>query len=284
MGAAILFLIIGGVSSATTYFERWGKLPALYHAFDEGLWDVGRWMAAQPAGTTLYLTPRDATHPTLTFALLTAGKTLPPSFDGRSVFPTTAGRSAAAESYVVIEHEDFRTRLLLPELFPDARVSQEWEDRGGDLYARVYTRPPGSLPRRLPKTAVAASVGDGIRLLGFDVLPTDPRPGDMLYVQLHWAVDSPPTHDWTVFVHLLGPADQPPTELVAGKDSPPGNGSLSTTRWQKGWLILDEYQIPLAAELPVGHYTLEIGLYQASGARLPLDGPIRLGEITIGRE
>ncbi len=289
MGAAILFLIIGGVASANTYFNRWGKLPALYHAFDQGLWEMGQWMAAQPVQTPLYLTPRDAaTHPTLGFALLTAPaspipqRPMPAGFDGRAIFPATAGRTQTAEEYVVIEHEDFRTRLLLPELFPAATVSQTWTDPNGEVYARVYTRPPGSLPMRLPKHPLAAPVGDGIRLLGYDVLPATPRPGETLYVQLHWAVDTPPAQDWTVFVHLLGPADVSAPSLATGKDGPPGDGSLPTTRWQAGWLILDEYQLSLPPELPTGAYALEIGLYRADGAHLPADGPIRLGDLTVG--
>ena len=221
---------------------------------------------------------------TLEFSLLTAPKPKLNTFDGRSVFPAQAGPTQVDEQYVVLEQEDFRTRLLLPEVLPDATVTGEWQDWNGDLSARVYTRPAGSLPSRPPQNPVAAPLGDGIRLVGYDLLPGDPHPGGILYVQLHWAVDSPPTQDWTVFVHLLAPVELPDEgwTLMAGKDSPPGNDSLVTTRWQTGWLILDEYQVPLPADLPPGTYALEIGLYRADGAHLPAAGSIRLGEVSVG--
>lgn len=282
VGAGVVLLAVGGGLSVYDYFGVWAKSPALYYAFDGGLWDAGRWMMKMPADTPIFFTPRTITHPTLEFSLLTAPKPRLTTFDGRSVFPAAAGPIQVAEQYVVLEQEDFRTRLLLPHVFPDAILTQEWKDWSGDLSVRVYTRPAGSLPKRHPKHARPASLGDGIRLLGYDSLPVDPHPGDMLYIQLHWAVDQPPTQEWTVFVHLLSAADTAPTVLVAGKDGPPGNGSLPSVRWRQGWLILDEYQVALPPELPAGTYALEIGLYQADGKRLPATGSIRLGDISVG--
>jgi hypothetical protein len=81
-------------------------------------------------------------------------------------------------------------------------------------------------------------------------------------------------------VHLLEAGDG--GRLVAGVDSPPGAGSLPTTRWQAGWRILDEYQLLLPADLPAGVYALSIGLYSTDGARLPADGAeFRIGEVTL---
>ncbi|RLT44584.1 MAG: hypothetical protein DWI57_03115 [Chloroflexi bacterium] len=281
-GVAACLLVAGGVASAHTYFVRWAALPDLYYAFDEGIWDVGRWMAGQPAARQLYLTPREPEHPTLAFGLAVTGRERPASFDGRHIFPARRSAVGSPEAYVVIEHEDFRTRLLLPEVFPGAGIEQEWYDRQGQIYARVYSRPQTALPSRMPKTALAGKVGDGIRLLGYDLLPAAPRPGDTLYVQIHWAVDRAPAEDWTVYIHLLSSA-QNSTAPIAGKDSPPGNGSLPTRRWQAGWLILDEYQLSLPSDLADGEYTLLVGLYQRQGQQLPAVEAIRLGTISIRR-
>jgi len=283
---AAALIAAGAVVAANNYFVRWARLPDLFYAFDAGLWRIGQDIASRPAGEAVYLTPRPADHPTLAFAWTTrpAGPGAPVSFDGRTIFPLTAAANTAAETYVAIDAEDFRTRLLLPELFPNAATGRQWKDRRGELYAQVYSRPPGSWPKRPPKMAVSAPLGDGIRLLGYDLLPKQPRPGDTLYVQLHWAVDERPQNDWTVFLHLLGPAGASPGALAAGKDSPPGNGSLPTPRWQAGWLILDEYQIPLPQDLLAGSYGLEMGLYQTDGTRLPGKGAVRLGEVVIGQQ
>ena len=145
----------------------------------------------------------------------------------------------------------FRTRLLLPEVFPDAIVTYEVSDPDGQIYARAYTRLAGSIPARAPSIDQKAILGDGIALQGFDVQPVPAHGGDILYVQLHWLVDSAPTGDWTIFTHLT---DLHTGQVVAGHDSPPGGGSLPTWRWQPGWRVLDEYQIPLPSDLPPGEY------------------------------
>ncbi len=281
---ALILLGAAGVG-ARDYFVRWAALPDLYHAFDAGLWQVGTWMAAEPAATPLYLTPRSTGHPTIAFALARAAGVksevaAPVAFDGRNVFPLTDGAAPSAERYVVIEHEDFRTPLLLPQLLPDATPVQSWRDDAGAPYASVWERPTGSMPARLPQVALERALGDGITLLGYDLQPAAPLPGETLYLQLHWRVDAVPATDWTVFTHLRG--DDAAAPPLAGKDSQPGGGSLPTPRWQPGWRILDEYQIALPAELAPGSYSLAVGLYTAGGDTLPSDGSISLGTVQIG--
>ncbi len=283
---AILVFLVAGFTAARDYFVRWASLPDLYYAFDAGLWDLGQWIARQPAGMPVYLTPRDASHPTLAFAWRPgseASHAAPASFDGRAVLPFADGASAQPEAYAVVEHEDFRTRLLLPEVFPDAAVTTDFVDAAGGLYARVYSRPAGSTPQYQPQVPMDVAVGDGIRLAGYDVIPEAPQPGDGLILRLHWAVDAVPVGDWTVFTHLLGSGPAGDSVLWAGRDSPPGNGSLPTNRWQAGWRIVDEYSILLPEDLPPGRYELEAGLYQAAGERLPTGAVgIPLGTVQVG--
>lgn len=291
--AAIALLLLGGVTESYNYFVRWARLPDLYYAFDVGLWQVGQFIATQPSSTPLYLTPRTADHATLAFAWTTtaanaagdrraAGHGAPVTFDGRAIFPVTAQRSPTEELYVVIEHEDFRTRLLLPGLLPTATVERAFTDSQGGVYAQVYRRPAGTVAQRPPQQPLAVPLGDGIGLLGYDVQPTPLQAGDILYLQLHWLVTAPPSADWTVFTHLLAHEADGTVTVVAGHDSRPGNGSLPTTRWQTGWRILDEYQITLPNELAPGDYAIAIGLYQPSGERLPAtDGGVGLGNVHI---
>ena len=283
--AVIALLLLGGVTESYNYFVRWSRLPDLYYAFDVGLWQVGQFIATQPSSTPVYLTPRTADHATLAFAWetnATAGHDTPVTFDGRAIFPLTAQQAPTDELYVVIEHEDFRTRLLLPGLLPSATVERAFTDSQGAVYARVYRRPAGTEAQRPPQQALAVTLGDGIGLLGYDVQPAPLQAGDILYLQLHWNVTAPPSADWTVFTHLLAREAGGNVTVVAGHDSRPGNGSLPTTRWQAGWRILDEYQITLPNDLEPGDYALAIGLYQPSGERLPAtDGGVGLGKVHI---
>jgi len=277
-----LFLLTATFVGARDYFVRWAALPDLYHAFDEGLWQVGRWVAAQPTEQIIFLSPRSTDHPTLTFAWKTkpGGHPPPVTFDGRSIFPVSNTPPAVSETYISIVHEDFRTPLLMQDVLPDAEVIASWNDDNGAPYATAWQRAAGSSAQRPPRIGRETAAGDGITLLGYDVLPETIYPGDMLYLQLHWRVDAPPTAEWTVFTHVIDPK-HPEQGPVAGTDSQPGGGSLPTSRWQSGWRILDEYQIPIPADLLPGEYGLAVGLYTQDGRRLPQDEPIHLGAITI---
>jgi hypothetical protein len=279
---SLSLLGLGGITSAQEYFVRWANLPDLYYAFDVGLWQMGQEMAQMPAAQPIYLTPKGADYPTLAFALRNSQRPAPIAFDGRHIFPLTAQKSTQPELYAVIEHEDFRTHLLLPSILPAATVQQEFLDRQGNVYARYYLRPANTTPQRPPQYPLEASLGDGIKLLGYDVQPAEIHAGDILYLQLHWLVESAPIANWTVFTHVLTQDATGNLRLVAGQDNPPGENSLPTNRWQPGWRILDEYQISLPSDLRAGEYTLEIGMYQASGEHLPAtNSSVLLGKVKL---
>lgn len=283
-GLAIAIVFGGAVVAARDYFVRWAALPDLFYAFDTGLWQIGQEIAQQPSSAVSYLTPRPADHPTLAFALATGSeqRSAPISFDGRQVFPFTAGPNPQVDNYIVIEHEDFRTPLLLPEVLPQATIVETINQPDGSVYANVYARPVGAVPGRPPQHAVNAALDDAISLAGYDVQPPSLHPGEILYLQLHWLVNSAMADDWTVFTHLLRRDDSGSFVQVAGSDSRPGGGSLPTWRWQPGWRVLDEYQIALPGDLPPGSYSLAAGLYREDGARLPAEGPgILLGDVVI---
>ena len=278
----LLLLVLGGATSANEYFVRWAALPDLFYAFDEGIWQVGQTVAALPADQPVYLTPRTADHPTLAFAWQTQGRPAPVTFDGRHIFPLVAQPSAQPQGYIVIAHEDFRTGLLLPEVFPTAIVAREWLDRQGNVYARFYQRSAGELAQRPPQHPLSITLGDGIDLVGYDVQPAQLHAGEILYLQLHWQTTTVPSSDWTVFTHVTRRDSAGSSQVVAGRDSVPGNGSLPTYRWQADWRILDEYQIGLPADLAPGEYGVAIGLYKTTGERLPADeAGILLGTVII---
>ncbi len=142
----LLILVLAAATTVRDYFVRWAALPDLYYAFDQGLWEVGQWIA-EAAGryASLPHPTRFRTRATLAFTWHagTGSHPAPVSFDGRSVFPMTDGAAARAEHYVVIEHEDFRTPLVIPEVFPQATIERELRDDAGQVYARVYSRPTG---------------------------------------------------------------------------------------------------------------------------------------------
>ena len=269
--SSLLFLGLGGATAAQEYFVRWANLPALYDSFEVGFWQMGQQIAQLPPEMPVYLTPRGFDRPTLAFALQTKQHPAPAVFDGRYVFPLTDQVSSQPEMYVVIEREDKRTDQFLAEFLPTATVQQELWDRQGKIYARFYLRPPNAIPQRPPQHALAATLGDGIALVGYDIQPARVQPGAMLYVQLHWLVQRDPQGDWKAFTRLVHKAASGEMTIVAGQDSQRGRSSLHSDRWQAGWRVLDEHGIQLPADLAPGEYHLQIGLYKTNGERLPQD-------------
>lgn len=280
-----VLLVVSTITTVQDYFVRWANLPDLFYAFDEGLWDLGQWVADQQSGNPIYISPQGDNHATLAFAWRdqpsNKTRTVPPQpirYDGRSIFPLTAGENQYPEHYAVIEHEDFRTPLLLPEVLPAATVKYEVRDPAGELYAQVYTRPAATTPARPSRIPLKVALGDGINLLGYDLLPEPIHVGGSLYIQYHWQVTDRPSADWTVFSHVIDGDGN----VVVGFDSQPGRGSLTTSRWQPGWRVLDEYELALPVDLPPGDYTLRMGLYRADGATLPATGSgVELGRVTL---
>jgi hypothetical protein len=160
---------------------------------------------------------------------------------------------------------------------------------------KVGGSPPGvTVAATMPQNKLDVTLGEQIKLLGFDVtgqpankpgenvanLPTF-RPSNSLHLTLYWQALTVPQTDYTVFAHLRDGAG----EIAAQKDSPPAGGAYPTGLWDAGEIIKDGLSIPLEQVRP-GQYELVVGLYDfGTGARLPvagsLDGTIKLGTVEI---
>ncbi|HJX38612.1 MAG TPA: hypothetical protein VJ714_08425, partial [Anaerolineae bacterium] len=111
-----------------------------------------------------------------------------------------------------------------------------------------------------------AQLGEAVRLLGYDLEPTEARPGETLHLTLYWQGLALMDTSYTVFVHLLDEGG----EIRGQRDSLPGGGALPTTGWAEGEVIADVYELSVAPDAPTGHYSLAVGMYDgATGVRLP---------------
>ncbi len=110
-------------------------------------------------------------------------------------------------------------------------------------------------------------LGEVVRLLGYDLEPTEVEAGGSVRITLYWRALSTMETSYTVFVHLLDEEG----ELRGQRDSVPGGGSLPTTGWMSGEVISDRYHISIASDAPPGRYRLLVGMYEpTSGKRLPV--------------
>ena len=289
VGLLVLSLWAGSLAcSVRDYFVRWAHDPALFYAFDVGLWRLGQALRDLEGRGTVYLSPRPSEHYTLAFALWGRGTDLR-SFDARHGLVLPA-QPEGNTWYAVILHEDWRFPLLVDRFLPGATVEETFLDDEGRTYAQVWRVPPEGFGAVAPARPARARLGEAIALEGYDLEPEVARPGGSLYVTLYWRALGPVPGDYTVFTHLLGPYN-PATggPLWAGHDGKPLGGSYPTSRWAAGEWVLDQHELPLPADLPSGTYQLEAGMYLlATGERLPVeadgvqDDRVLLGEVKVG--
>jgi len=118
--------------------------------------------------------------------------------------------------------------------------------------------------------AVAATFGDGIRLVGFDPPPETIRTAEPAPITLYWqALSGDIGASYTVFVHLLAEDGR----LIAQHDGPPAGGARPTNEWLAGEYVSDAHELVWREAGYRGPARLVVGLYDPiSGARLPTAG------------
>jgi len=114
-----------------------------------------------------------------------------------------------------------------------------------------------------------ADLGGLASFLGYDVEARTFRSGENVRLTLYWEAQQAVDTGYTVFVHLLDGQER----IWGQVDSVPGRGTLPTTGWVAGEVIVDEYDVPIKGDAPAGEYVVELGMYDAAtGQRLPVLG------------
>jgi hypothetical protein len=119
-------------------------------------------------------------------------------------------------------------------------------------------------------TFAGQAQGPVLRLVGYALDQEALPPGGSLHLTLYWESLAPASKAYTVFTHLLGPSSQ----IAGQQDNMPVQGTVPTTCWEPGEVIVDPYRIAVDSSAAPGPYTLSAGLYDLeSGARLEASGP-----------
>jgi hypothetical protein len=91
--------------------------------------------------------------------------------------------------------------------------------------------------------------------------------GGPLYTTLRWRALETMTHDYTVFVQVIGPDGQ----VYGQADSWPGQGGRPTSGWRAGEEVADSHSFYVHLDGPPGEYRVIVGLYLlADMSRLPV--------------
>ncbi|MBX3052186.1 MAG: hypothetical protein KF753_11960 [Caldilineaceae bacterium] len=117
-----------------------------------------------------------------------------------------------------------------------------------------------------PQFVAPATVGDGLALQGYDLLPAPGGPILRTYwTSTGWTTTGAAGTDYSFFIHLLDAAGN----RLAQWDGAPLAGIAPIPTWQAGKRYIDRRTLTLPQDLLPGPYTIQIGLYDpASGARL----------------
>lgn len=131
-----------------------------------------------------------------------------------------------------------------------------------------------------------AQIGESVAITAVSFAPTTAQPGDAIAVEVTWQVLAAPGGDYTTLLHV-GPAGQPP---LAQGDRPPLAGQYPTRVWERGEVIVDQYNVRVPAGMEDGRYPLWIGIYDPEsllrlpvtvvGQRQPHDA-YQIGEVRI---
>ncbi|MCB9077155.1 MAG: glycosyltransferase family 39 protein [Anaerolineaceae bacterium] len=189
--------------------------------------------------------------------------TLRPTADnGALAAPSPAGSSTSilaqgpgsltpiGEALVVSRH-----RLNLPEELERGRYRLFVDGQPlGDLDLRWFEAPP-NLSR-----AGEINFEGQIALVGYQINPST----DFVGITVAWQAKQSPLADYTIFAQIL---EAETNERVAGVDTQPLNGTLPTSTWLNGEVVVDEYLIAVPFDFQPGYYKVIIGLYQPDKGR-----------------
>lgn len=138
----------------------------------------------------------------------------------------------------------------------------EIKARLGEADASGLTPVLGPAVTGQPAVRADALMGDTVRLLGYDIQPGEPQPGDSLRVELYWQASQPAGADLTSFVQLLAGND----EKLAQSDQQPGGVFYPSSLWRPGETLLDRHELTIPSSAAPGPYRLLVGLYRQTDA------------------
>ncbi|MFL5800597.1 MAG: glycosyltransferase family 39 protein [Roseiflexaceae bacterium] len=227
-------LLGGAQAGASTFLTGWG----------EGLDQVAAWLNQQPDITGVVTAS-------------TSTVTLRPYLRRGVQADTPEGTLPDHAGYVVVYIRHAQQGGLWPpfdQFYQHATPLQTIRIHG-ITYAWIYQVPP-TVEQLRP-----AAFGTAISLYGFDLDGLVQRGGSFT-LKLTWEALQRPSHDYTLFAHLIGPDGR----RYAQADVP-----YTTSRWQPGRFVTTELPLDLPKNAPGGIYRLFIGLYDPdSGQRLLL--------------
>jgi len=99
--------------------------------------------------------------------------------------------------------------------------------------------------------------GDQIRLLGYELEPTEPTPGETLSLSLYWQALKEIDQDYWLLIQIVDEDG----EAHLTKDGSPSASRYATDLWKEGDIFCFQHRLYLPSDMPPGRYRLELGVH-----------------------
>jgi 4-amino-4-deoxy-L-arabinose transferase-like glycosyltransferase len=261
--------IYSGLVTYRDYFVTWASDPDLFTHFEVGTSAIGKYVGTLPPDERIYVSPDLPTHPGIVFhSGLREGVR---GYNGRVCFVAPI-RTESPTTYVIVPSKDREGLERLRTYYPQGQIVHNGPLHYGQPYFRAYRVPANVGAHVSPERLVSVQWAEHIQFLGYDVNASAYHPGDAIRVTLYYRGLAPMDHNYTAFVHLLGPTNPATGDpLWAQDDSEPCRTFYPTSAWDAGEIIVDLFTLVPPDDIPAGTYTLSMGFYDLSTMeRLPV--------------
>ncbi len=278
IGFAALFGVSAFIA-ASDYFGPYVSNPQLFWAYDSGITQVANYMKDQPE-TAVFLTPYDKFYEVIDLTLGEAPRAEPlRSYNGLAC-ALLPERTTRPTEWVVIDEKDQHTVPLMQQLFPQAQIVWSLSSPVGP-YAKALRVPANQTAQLMLARHDSAIFGAQIELIGFEITP-QANAGGTARVTLALKSIASLDRVYSVYVHLR---DADGTIVTQG-DRVICDESLNPADWRPGDIVLQDFALTLPPDAAAGQYPVVVGLYDSTGARLPVGEtslPHTIDGVTLGQ-
>jgi len=124
--------------------------------------------------------------------------------------------------------------------------------------------------------AIGTTLNASLTLVGYDLAPSEPLPGEELQLSLYWRLEQDLSKDYHTYVHLLNDQGQ----AIAQSDHRPGQEYYPSSLWKPGETLLDVHVLSIPGETQAGAVTILAGAYEYPSLA-PLGSAITLSRLRI---
>jgi hypothetical protein len=262
LGVAVIALALTFGFAFNDYFNVWAKSDELYTAFETDYTDLAAYLRDKPADRSTLVASELLNYPTIVYL---APNTL--NYAWANIGQAIIVPEKALDFSIIVPvraraYTDLSDGWYKP-LGATPKIEKIVSPQGRDLGERYSFKLASNFADTLPMTRLTchANFNDEVRLIGYR-LNNELKAGQDLSLTLYWQAQKTGKANYQIFVHLLDNAD---SDRKWGQQD--ANGAYSQG-WQKGDMIIGQYNFQVSAEVKTGvDYLLSIGLYYVDDRR-----------------